>query len=79
MWPYVWIAFMLGLIVATTVVGLREKKARDAAIKKMRPQTMPDMGMSHAASEEEGFGQADPLDGFGDPNEVSAFDEQSFK
>ncbi len=76
MWPYVWITFMLGLIVATTVVGLREKKARDAAIKKLKPKMTPDMGVSPVGMEEDGFGQADPLDGFGEEN---AFDEQSFK
>ena len=60
-WPYFWIACMLGLVIAVSVVAIREKKARDAAI-----------------SAEDGFGQADPLDGFGDPAEVGAFDDDAF-
>jgi hypothetical protein len=79
MWPYVWIAFMLGLIIATSVVAMREKKARDAAIQKMKPKNMPGAAGGPIISAEDGFGQADPLDGFDDPNAVGAFDENSFK
>lgn len=78
-WPYFWIACMLGLIIAVSVVALREKKARDAAMQKMKPQGMPDAGAEPTLSAEDGFGQADPLDGFGDPAEVGAFDEDAFK
>ncbi|GIX00542.1 MAG: hypothetical protein KatS3mg111_3874 [Pirellulaceae bacterium] len=30
-WPYLWIAFMLGLVIATIVVAIRERKARAVA------------------------------------------------
>jgi hypothetical protein len=39
-WPIFWILGMLALVVATTVVGLKEKKARDAALKKMQPKPL---------------------------------------
>lgn len=77
-WPYFWIACMLGLVIAVSVVAMREKKARDAAIKKMKPQGAPEMAESPTISAEDGFGQADPLDGFGDPAEAGAFDEDAF-
>lgn len=77
-WPYLWIACMLGLVIAVSVVAMREKKARDAAIQKMKPKVTPDMAHSPTISAEDGFGQADPLDGFGDPGEVDAFDEDAF-
>lgn len=70
---------MLGLIVATSVIAMREKKARDAAIQKMKPQNLPNMDAGPMVSAEDGFGQADPLDGFGDPAEMGAFDEDAFK
>lgn len=70
---------MLGLVIAVSVVAMREKKARDAAMKKMKPQGAPGVAESPIVSGEDGFGQADPLDGFGDPAEVGAFDEDSFK
>ena len=79
MWPYLWIAFMLGLVVVTSVVAMKEKKARDAAIKKAKPQNMPGAGVGPTISAEDGFGQSDPLDGFGDPAEVGSFDEDAFK
>ncbi len=77
-WPYFWIACMLGLVIAVGVVALREKKARDAAMQKMKPQGMPEMASSPTISAEDGFGQDDPLDGFGDPAEIDAFDEDAF-
>ena len=79
MWPYLWIAFMLGLVVATTVVAMREKKARSAAIKKITPKPI-DGGMSSpVATAEDGFGQADPLDSFGAEAGLSGFDQGTFK
>ncbi len=78
-WPYFWITCMLGLIIAVSVVAWREKKARDAAMQKMKPQNMSGVASAPTVSAEDGFGQADPLDGFGDPAEVGAFDEDVFK
>ncbi len=78
-WPYLWIACMLGLIIATSVVGLREKKARDAAMQKLKPKNLPAGDAAPLVSAEDGFGQADPLDGFGEPSGVGAFDEDTFK
>jgi hypothetical protein len=79
MWPYIWIVFMLALIVATTVVALREKKAREAAVKRMKPQPV-DMGSADSMPDsiDDSFGEPDPLDSFGEPG-VAAFDEDSFK
>lgn len=77
MWPFVWITFMLGLVVATTVVAVREKKARAAAIKKMTPQPLEaetsGMPLPSAA---DGFGEQDPLAGFGGGD---GFDDSTFK
>ncbi len=76
-WPYVWIAFMLGLVITTTVIAMREKKARTAAIKKMTPQ--PIAGGSQEAipaALDDSFGEQDPLDSFGAD---AAFDEDAFK
>jgi len=78
-WPYLWIACMLGLVIVTSVVAMREKKARDAAMQKLKPKSLPVGGAAPLVSSEDGFGQADPLDGFGDPAEAGAFDEDAFK
>ncbi len=77
MWFYFWVLVMLGLIVTTTVVAMREKRARNAAIKKMTPQISGSGSASPVASNDDGFGQQDPLAGFGD--EAAAFDEGAFK
>ncbi len=74
-WPYLWIACMLGLVIATSVVAMREKKARDLAMQKLKPKNLPASEAVPLVTAEDGFGQADPLDGFGDPAEVGAFDE----
>ncbi len=80
MWPYVWIAFMLGLVIATTVVAMREKKARTAAIKKMTPQPLDSTATSMPiASAADGFGDQDPLSSFGGATDMAAFDDNSFK
>lgn len=63
LWPILWAIFMLALIVATTVAGLREKKARDQARKAMQPQPMGDAELDPGLPPgEDGFGS----DGFGD-------------
>lgn len=77
MWFIFWIACMLGLVVAVTVVAMREKKARQAAIKKMTPQPLEGGKGSPIPSADDGFGQQDPLAGF-DGNAAS-FDEAAFK
>lgn len=67
---------MLGLVIATTVVAMREKKARAAAIKKMTPQPLEtEASGSPIASAEDGFGEQDPLSAFGG----DGFDEATFK
>ncbi len=67
---------MLGLVVATTVVAMREKKARAAAIKKMTPQPVATEASSMPIpSAEDGFGEQDPLGAFGG----DGFDDATFK
>lgn len=68
---------MLGLIVATTVVAMRESKARQAAIKKMKPTAAAGESMSPIATADDGFGHQDPLDAFG--GSEATFDEEAFK
>ena len=78
MWFFFWITVMLGLVVATTVVAMREKKARQAAIKKMSPQPLDSGSTSPIPSADDGFGQQDPLDAF-EGGQAAAFDEEAFK
>lgn len=67
-WFFFWVTIMLGLIIATLVAALREKKARATAVAQMQPQPLGD-GSAQAdpmmAGAEEGFG-APAGDGFGD-------------
>ncbi|MEO8269054.1 MAG: hypothetical protein ABI557_05000 [Aureliella sp.] len=77
--PYLWIACMLGFVIATSVVAIREKKARDAAMQKLKPKSPAAGEAAPLVSAEDGFGQVDPLDGFGESAEVGAFDENAFK
>lgn len=71
-WSLLWILLMLGLVVTTIVVAVRENSARKKAAKQiMAAQPMP-------MSDEAGVSQpAD--DGFGGGVEFSEFDESSFK
>jgi hypothetical protein len=39
-----WLLLMLGAIVATIVVAVREKKARAAAVQSLQPSSSMDMG-----------------------------------
>ena len=77
MWVIFWVLCMLGLIVAVSVVALREKKARQTAIKKMTPQAIDNGAGSPLPSADDGFGQQDPLAGF--DGSQSSFDEAAFK
>lgn len=77
MWFIFWILVMLGLVVTTTVVAMRESKARQAAIKKMKPTPGAGESVSPIATADDGFGQQDPLDAFG--GSEAAFDEEAFK
>ena len=81
MWPYLWIAFMVGLIAAVVVAAMREKKARTQALSKLKPQPMvDDPAMTGMPAADDGFGESDPLDSFGESaGEVAAFDENEFK
>ncbi len=76
MLPYMWIAAMLGLVIATVVVGLREKKARKKAMAGMQPQPLdPDMdaGMDPMGGDE--FG-----DDLGSPDEgLAEGEDEEFK
>lgn len=74
LWPILWILFMLGLVVSTIVVSVRESSARSKAAKQlMANQPMP---MSDVPG-----GEPAPSDGFGDAGQVefAAFDENAFK
>ena len=79
-----WVVFMLGLVVATVVASMREKKARSKAMQSMTPQPM-DVGISMAEDEgaSDGFGADDAFDAFGQSAsqepEFSAFDDDTFK
>lgn len=77
MWFIFWVLCMLGLIVAVSVVAMREKKARQIAIKKMTPQPIDSGAGSPLPSADDGFGQQDPLAGF--DGSQSTFDEAAFK
>ena len=81
MWPYIWIAIMLGLITATVVTALREKKAQAKAKAAMMPQPMDDpAGVEHFG---DGFAEPDPVDSFGGGEfgggELAELDQNSFK
>lgn len=68
-WPITWIVVMLGLVGATVVASMKEKKARTEALKQMAPQPIGDI--------DEG---ADPMsEGFGEPAEMEELDEDAFK
>lgn len=80
LWPLIWIAAMLGLVVTTFVVSTREKKARAKLVKKFAPPPMDEssvQGMNDPT--QDGFGEADPLDGFGDAGDFASLDQNSFK
>jgi hypothetical protein len=77
MWPYIWIGLMVGLVVATCVVAMRENKARAAAVKKMTPQPIDENATDMPDAIDDGFGETDPLDSFG--GEVASLDEDAFK
>ncbi|MCA9134667.1 MAG: hypothetical protein KDA45_15975 [Planctomycetales bacterium] len=81
MWAFFWILCMLGLIVATVVTSMREKKAQAAAREKLRPKPLAaDGSVDMPGAEDDGFGEADPLSSFGDEaGEVAALDENTFK
>lgn len=73
-----WFLLMIGLILATIIVGLRESKARARATKQimsapsgipMSDAGSPDLG--GAPSADDGFGQTDV--------EFAQFDEKNFK
>ncbi len=67
---------MVALMVATLVIGLREKSARAKAMKDMAPQSLE-------PSEADGGEAPTPIeDGFGDPSapeELAELDENAFK
>ena len=85
MWPYIWIAFMLGLIIAMVVAAVREAGARKKAMVNMQPQPL-DGAMEPAAATapaggvdafgNEGFGTDD---GFGGGDDFASFDDDAFK
>lgn len=77
MWFFFWVAIMLGLVIATTVVAMREKKARQAALQKMNPQPLGASSVNPMASVDDGFGQQDPLAGF--DGDAASFDDATFK
>ncbi|MCA9125815.1 MAG: hypothetical protein KDB22_01975 [Planctomycetales bacterium] len=63
LWPIVWGTFMLGLVVTTIVVAMREKKAQAQAIKNLAPQPLGE-DPTGGDMMSDGFGEADPLDSF---------------
>lgn len=61
-WFFIWIALMLGLIIATGVAALREKKARASAATAMQPQPMGEDLIATPEAADDGFGDAaDPM------------------
>lgn len=82
MWPYIWIAFMLALVISTIVVAMREKKAREKAMKKMAPQPLEDPALGDdPEAMDGGFGESDPVDSFGTDaaEDFADLDENAFK
>ena len=76
LWPIFWILGMLALVVATSVIAFREKKAREEALKKMQPQPL-DPGLDPDADPmqaEEGFGEPE-MEGFGDELDQADFSD----
>lgn len=74
-----WSVIMLGLVTATIVAAMREKKARVKAVKSIEPQPLGDE--INDDSMEAGFGEADPVDSFGESadGEFASLDEDAFK
>ena len=75
--PILWIVAMLGLILATAIVALREKSARAKVVKSLAPQQPMDMNEGAIS---DGFDEADPVDSFGmdaQVDEFAAFDEEA--
>lgn len=68
-WPVLWILAMLTMIVATVVVGLREKKSRAKAAAQSMPMQMSQDAAPVGAGD--GFG-----DSFGAPD---SFGDDPFK
>lgn len=81
LWPIIWIVGMVGLVVTTIVVALREKKARAKAVQQMAPQPLETEGGEQEGfgDELEGFDDQEPLDSFGDGQEIAELDENAFK
>ncbi len=69
---------MLLLIGATVVAAMKEKKARDKAIKDMTPQPLGDgEDSSFADPSADGFGAQDEVDAFeAEHGEFASFDEE---
>ena len=74
-WPLLWIAAMLGLVIATVVVALGEKKARAKLAKSQAPMSMDEPADLVGGEEAGGFGD----DAFGEPAEFAEMDEGAFK
>lgn len=72
-WPILWILFMLGLVVTTIVVAIRENKARALAAKQMM-STQPGISMT-----DDGAAEGQSGDQFGGSVDFAEFDESSFK
>ena len=70
-WNFFWILVMLGLVTAFVVVAMREKKAKDKALKELAPQPLDE-------AELEGTGEDMMSDGFGEPEgEPAELDENA--
>jgi hypothetical protein len=67
-----WGVVMLGLIVATTVVAMKESSARKKALAKMQPQGL-------GVDMEPGTDPMTMDDGFGDTDGEAGLDENEFK
>ncbi len=71
MWPILWILLMLGLVVVTIVVSVREGKERARAAKQMMA-AHPGISMTDD-------GAPNSQDQFGGGVEFADFDESTFK
>ncbi len=81
LWPIFWMTAMLGLVVATIVGAMREKKIRAQAVANMQPQPLDQgLGTDEAGADDDAFDAGGFDDGFGDAADpLAAMDDEAFK
>lgn len=70
---------MIGLLTAFVVVALREKKAREKALKELAPQPLSDESLQGVGDDmmPDEFGETDEFGGVGD--DMAELDENAFR